>query len=166
MKRWKTWLISLAAVAGLAGGAFYLYRARAAGEPLRCQVCGRQVMRQTEFHLLTTRGELITCCPRCGMHYLLDHPGRVRGARATDYGSGRQLNAQSAFYDEGGAAQYCTRHQPELQRSPRGERQRTYDRCLPVMVAFASRAEAEAYRRRFGGRILTWTEALASVRAH
>jgi nitrous oxide reductase accessory protein NosL len=37
---------------------------------------------------------------------------------------------------------------------------RVYDRCLPVLVAFASKDDAEAYRQQHGGRVVTFDQAL------
>jgi hypothetical protein len=42
---------------------------------------------------------------------------------------------------------------------------REYDRCLPTLVAFKTAQEAEAFQQRHGGRVLNYTQALASVRA-
>jgi hypothetical protein len=115
----------------------------------------------------TGKGTLTACCPRCAMHYMLDHADQIRGARATDYASGRLIDAKAAYYDEGGDLQYCTLHDPAVERGPNdGVRQRVYDRCLPVLVAFASRDDAEAYQRRYGGRVLDYEQALTSVREH
>jgi nitrous oxide reductase accessory protein NosL len=151
----------------IAGVALVAYRWEGSKQPLVCQICGRDVMKQTEFHVETTDGPLTACCPRCAMHYMLDHPDQVRGARATDYASGRVIDAKTAFYDEGGDVQYCTLHQPTVERGPNdGVRERVYDRCLPVLVAFASREEADTYRQQHGGRVLTYQQALESVREH
>ncbi len=163
----KPWFIILLIAAGLAGATIIAYNVHAAHQPLICQVCGRAAPRQTEFHLFTKKGELIACCPRCAMHYMLNHPGEVRGARATDYFTGVQLDARAAIYDEGGRRQFCTLKKPDEMRGPhRGERMRVYDRCLPVLVAFSSRAEANRYRRQYGGRLLSYGQALQSVREH
>ena len=113
----------------------------------------------------TNKGALTACCPRCAMHYMQDHPAEIRGARATDYSSGRLIDAKAAYYNEGGNLQYCTLHNPAVERGPNdGVQMRVYDRCLPVLVAFATRDEAEAYRRQYGGRVLTYEQALESVR--
>jgi len=160
-------LVTALTVVALAGVILFAYHSRSSKQPLLCQVCGRVVPKQTEFRIETTHGNLIACCPRCAMHYMLDHSNEVRGARATDYASGRLIDAHSAFYDEGGDVQYCTRLAPAVERGPNdGTRLRTYDRCLPVLVAFAARPEAEQYRDEHGGRVLTYDQALQSVGAH
>jgi hypothetical protein len=159
--------VTVVALVAIGATALIAYRWEARKQPLVCQICGRDVPKQTEFRVDTKRGTLRACCPRCAMHYMLDHPDQIRGARATDDSSGHLIDAKAAFYDEGGDLQYCTLHQPSVERGPNDAvRLRVYDRCLPVLVAFASRDEAEAYRRRHGGRVLTYDEALASVRDH
>jgi hypothetical protein len=163
--RLKTILLTVTALVALTSVALVVYHATAPKQPLVCQICGRDVPKKTEFHIETTRGNLTACCPRCAMHYMLDHSGEIRGAHATDYVSGRLIEAKSAYYDEGGDVQYCTAHRPAVERGPNdGVRLRTYDRCLPVLVAFASREEAESYRREHGGRVLTYQQAIGSVR--
>lgn len=165
--RTKSVLLTLVGIVALVGLGLASYRLMAPKRPLVCQICGRDVPKQTEFRIETTKGTLTACCPRCAMHYMIDHSGEVRGARATDYGSGHLVDARTAYYDEGGDVQYCTRHDPSMERGPNdGVRLRVYDRCLPVLVAFASRDEAEAYRREHGGRVLTYQQALESVRQH
>ncbi len=165
--RAKSILLAAAAMLALAGIAYASYRVSAPKRPLICQICGRDVPKQTEFRIETTKGTVTACCPRCAMHYMLDHPGQIRRARATDFGTGRLIDARSAYYDEGGDVEYCTRHDPAMVRGPNdGVRVRVYDRCLPVLVAFATKAEAEAYRQKHGGRVLTYEQALASVREH
>ena len=47
-----------------------------------------------------------------------------------------------------------------MERTTMGVQVRTYDRCLPTLVAFATQDEAEAYRRQHGGRVVTYNEAI------
>jgi hypothetical protein len=165
--RSKSILLTVVALVAIGAAALVAYRWEASKQPLVCQICGRDVPKQTEFHVETTDGTLTACCPRCAMHYMIDHPRQIRGARATDYATGRLIEAKSAYYDEGGDVQYCTLRAPAVERGPNdGVRLRVYDRCLPVLVAFASSAEAEAYRLQHGGRVLTYDQALESVREH
>ena len=140
------------------------YRKAAPAHPALCQICDRHIPKQTAYRLDTASGTIKACCPSCAMHYMLHHPGTIRQAWATDFNSGRMIPALAAYYDEGGDKQYCTAHQPAAERGPQGVRQRVYDRCLPVLVAFANRDEAEAYRTEHGGRILTYDEAVQRLR--
>jgi hypothetical protein len=98
------------------------------------------------------------------MHHIINHPGLVRQAWATDFDSGHMIPAQSAYYDVGGDVQYCTAHASPVERTPLGVQVRTYDRCLPTMVAFSSRDEAETYRQQHGGRVVTYNQVLEHIR--
>jgi hypothetical protein len=156
-------LILAAALLVVVGASFaaYHWEARAA---TTCQICGRIIPKQTAFQMDTPQGTLRACCPSCAMHFMLSHPDFVRKAMATDFTSGRMIPATSAYYDEGGDVQYCTLHQPPMERGPQGVSERVYDRCLPVLVAFASRDAAQDYRMHHGGRVLTYGEMLSSLK--
>ena len=147
------------------GAGFLIHRWETPKQPTVCQICGRGIPRQTEFRIETAHGTIYACCPRCAMHHMINHPGEARKELATDLNSGRFIPAQSAYYDEGGDVQYCTLQHAAIQRVPQqGVKMRVYDRCLPVLVAFASKDEAEAYRQQHGGRVVTFDQALQDVR--
>jgi len=156
-------IILLVAVA--IGVGFLVHRLESSKQPADCQICGRLISKQTEFRIETAHGTIYACCPRCAMHHIINHPGEARAEWATDFNSGKLILARSAYYDEGGDVQYCTRHDPALERAPdQGVKMRVYDRCLPVLVAFASKDEAEAYRQQHGGRVVTFEQALEDTR--
>jgi hypothetical protein len=50
-------------------------------------------------------------------------------------------------------------------REPNGVSVREYDRCLPTLAAFKTPQEADLYQKQHGGRVLTYAQALDSVRA-
>lgn len=162
--RAKPILVSIAAILAIVGVALLAYRWEAPRQPDLCQVCSRPIPQQTAYRMETAQGAIHACCPRCALHDMIDHPGRVRRAWATDFDSRRLIRAETAYYDEGGDVQYCTHGHELMEREPQGVRVRVYDRCLPTLVAFATRDEAETYRQQHGGRVLTYTEAVESVR--
>jgi hypothetical protein len=160
-------LITAAVVALVLGAGFLIYRSDFPRRPSTCQICGREIPKQTAFQILTAHGTIFACCARCAMHHMVGHPGEARNEWATDVDTGRRIPAQSAFYDEGGDVQYCTAQNPAVRRVPdQGMSVRVYDRCLPVLVAFATRDEAAAYRQQHGGRVITFGQALQGVRGH
>ncbi len=160
----KPVLAIVAALIGISAIAVGVYRWQGSKGAELCQVCGRDIPKQTAFRMETTHGTIMACCPRCAMHHIVHHPGLVRQAWATDLDSGHMIPAESAYYDEGGDIQYCTVHKSPVERTPMGIQMRTYDRCLPTLVAFTTQNEAEAYREKHGGRVLTYDEALEDVR--
>jgi hypothetical protein len=163
--RAKPILVSIAAILAIVGVALLAYHWEAPRGPALCQVCGRTIPRQTAYRMETVHGNVEACCPRCALHDMVDHPGTVRRAWATDFDSRRRIPAETAYYDEGGDVQYCTHGHEAMERGPQGVRERVYDRCLPTLVAFSTRDAAEAYRQQHGGRVLTYDQALESVRA-
>jgi len=116
------------------------------------------------FRLESPKGNLLACCPRCGMHQMVSNPDLVRRAWATDLNSGETVPAQSAYYVEGGDVQYCAVGEKALDRKPEGVSVRAYDRCLPTLAAFRTARESEAYQRKHGGRVLSYDQALENVR--
>jgi hypothetical protein len=160
----KPILVTIVAVAALVGVALVAYRWDAPRRPALCQVCDRVISKQTAFRVNTSSGVVNACCPACAMHYMLHHPDAVQKAWATDFNSGRMIPAASAYFDEGGDVQYCTRHNPPIERGAEGVSERVYDRCLPTLVAFSTREEADAYRQQHGGRIVSYDEALGGLK--
>jgi hypothetical protein len=101
---------------------------------------------------------------RCGMHFQLLRPGNVRAAFARDFYSGSEIPAEKAFYVEGGNEEYCAHVQPVERKEIQSTAELAYDRCTPPLVAFAKVTDAEKYRAEHGGRLLTYSEAVDSVR--
>jgi hypothetical protein len=162
--RAKPILITIIALAAIVGMSLVAYRWETSRGPAVCQVCGRNIPNQTAYRLDTTDGTIKACCPSCAMHYKLHHADEVRKDWATDFNSGHLIPAASAYFDEGGDIQYCTAHKPPVERGLEGVSERVYDRCLPTLVAFATRDEAESYRQQHGGRVLTYAQAVESIR--
>jgi hypothetical protein len=109
--------------------------------------------------------EMAACCPRCGMHAQVNQEqGKPGHAWATDVNTGESVVAESATYVEGGDVQYCTHGDQPVTREPNGVSVRDYDRCLPTLAAFKTSQAAELYQHQHGGRVLTYEQALASVR--
>ena len=131
-----------------------------------CQVCQRGLHAGLVYRVEMTNGTFEeACCPRCGMHFALSHPGTVRQAWATDFASGERIAALAAYYVEGGDEEFCALHAKPVERGPQGVSVLAYDRCLPTLVAFRAVQGAEAYRRQHGGHMVTYDQALNDVRA-
>ncbi|HXH49685.1 MAG TPA: nitrous oxide reductase accessory protein NosL [Terriglobia bacterium] len=162
--RGKRLSITLLMIALAIGAAWLIHRLETPKQPAVCEICGRGIMKQVEFQIETSHGTIYACCPGCALHHIINNPEEARKELATDFDSGRLIPARSAYYDMGGDVQYCTRHDPALHRMPSGVEMRVYDRCLPTLVAFASKDDAEAYRQQHGGRVVTFDQALEEAR--
>jgi hypothetical protein len=144
------------------GGYWAISRAVWERAPL-CSVCRRLIHPGHEFVLRLSTGEHErTCCPRCGLHFRERASERVVAAWATDFVSGRRIEAERAVYVEGSDVMLCCRPTPLRELGVVYER--LWDRCLPSLIAFARDDEARAFQARYGGRVLTYAESRASVR--
>jgi hypothetical protein len=156
-------LIALVAIAVLSVWAYrHEVRRETAG---MCPFCDRPVHSVTAYQLKWSDHVVVACCPRCGMHAQANQPQVDRAlASATDANTGESIPAEAATYVEGGDVQYCTHGEQAVAREPQGVSTRAYDRCLPVLVAFKTPQEAAAYQQQHGGRVLSYAQALDSVR--
>ncbi len=125
-----------------------------------CQACRRPLHSETSYQVTLENGDVKKlCCPRCGLHF---QTGRddVAGARTTDYPTGKLIAADQAFYVENSSVMLCC-SLDKLQRDRSGGQYGLrWDRCLPSLVSFEKREEAERFLQERGGALKT----LAQVR--
>ena len=156
-------LVTFLALAAIGLASYFAYRYETRASPNCCNVCNRPIHGGMAFLIDMVGHREYACCPRCGMHCVIDHPGRIQKAWATDMNSGELIAAESAYYNEGGNIECCAGRGKAIQRNPQGFSVRHYDRCLPTLVAFKTRAEAETFQKEHGGRVLSYAEALQDV---
>jgi len=112
------------------------------GEIKRCQVCGMDVSKysHTRYVVTTTRGEeLITCGAQCGLTLHLRLKEKFISATATDLLSNRSFDAQKGFY---------------VYKST------VITDMAPGFISFLTRVNAEKFQKGFGGKVVTYQEAL------
>ena len=164
--KWKDAVITLIALAAIAVVSVVAYRHETRPRQDLCQVCQRGLHAGVTYRLEMKDGTREdACCPRCGMHYKIQHPNAVEKAWATDLSTGQFIAAESAYYVEGGDIEYCTMHSTPIQREPQSVAVRDYDRCLPSLVAFRTTQEAAAYQKQHGGQVLDYEQAVERVKA-
>ena len=164
MKLKEGW-VAAAALAAIVAVSILAYRHVQTTSARVCTLCEREVHPATAFHLTTEDETIHACCPRCGLHYALQHPESLTQAVATDANTLEEIAAESAYYVEGGDVEHCTLHQsPVVRTGQPGAAMRSFDRCLPNLVAFSTQTDARKYQASHGGRVLTYSEARESVR--
>lgn len=131
----------------------------------RCKLCAEEIHEGMHYTVALSDGSKIkTCCPTCGLHLQIHNPDKVVSAYATDYATGKTIDAAQAFYVEGSDVHHC-----DPQRMMRNETGGIYTmawhRCDPSLVAFSSRTAAEAFQAQHGGRFVTHAEAIETVKA-
>jgi hypothetical protein len=160
----KESLISLGSIAVITALGVWAFFSMSGPTEGLCRVCDRSLHHTVTYRMQVSRGSESACCPRCGMHYQIEHPGEVKKAWATDLMTGRLIDAETAVYVEGGDVAYCTMHSSPVQHHPQGLAVRDFDRCLPTLVAFSSYPEAENYQREHGGEIMDYRSAMERVK--
>ena len=157
-------LVTFLALAAIGLASYFAYRFETKPNPNFCNICNRPIHGGMAFLIDVDGHTEHACCPRCGMHYTVNRPGKVTKAWATDLNSGASIPAETAYYDEGGNVDYCAAHAEAVQRQPQAVAVREYDRCLPTLVAFKTRPEAQTYQKQHGGRVLNYAQAVQSVK--
>jgi hypothetical protein len=100
------------------------------------------------------------CCPRCGLAAVIQNGGRALDA--VDFATKKRVGAEEAIYLEGSDIMECCSSTGF--RSDEGSyREIDYDRCMPSLLAFARRQDAETVQQKHGGNIISFEEARQSV---
>jgi len=113
-----------------------------AGEIKQCNVCGMDVLKypHTRYVVTTTGGEeFFTCGVQCGLTLHLRFKEKFKSATATDLLSNRSFDAQKGFY---------------VYKS------KVITDMAPGFISFLNRVNAEKFQRGFGGKVVTYQEAL------
>jgi ribosomal protein L24E len=130
-----------------------------------CKLCAEEIHKGMGYTIvLSDGGKIKTCCPTCGLHLQVHDPDKVVSAYATDYATGRTIEAARAFYVEGSDVHHCD-PQRMMRNEVGGIYMMDWHRCDPSLVTFASREAAEAFQVRHGGRILSFVEAMEVIKA-
>ena len=112
------------------------------GEVKRCHVCGMDVLKypHTRYVVTTKEGEeFVACGVQCGLTLHLRLKEKFKSATATDLLSNRSVDVQKAFY---------------VYKST------VITDMGPGFIAFSTREKAENFAKGFGGRVVTYQEAL------
>jgi nitrous oxide reductase accessory protein NosL len=114
----------------------------------KCPICGMNLEgnENTAYEITFTDGKTVTyCCAHCG---LWDHAAmkdKVKSARTRDFISGEWIDPSKAVFLFNSSA---------------------VPACAPSWIAFGNKAEAEKFRKGFGGKILSFDEAIKERPKH
>lgn len=108
-----------------------------------CAMCGKSISQRTVFIVKLENGdEVRACCSHCGL-MLQSRSENVWQSLAADYLYGHMISAGQAFYLVGSEVSVC---------------------CVPSILVFGSRAEAEKFQKGFGGQLLGMDETIQYMR--
>ena len=124
--------------------------------PKTCAICQRDECKGMAFRVTLESGKTVeTCCPRCGLHYLEVNHQQARALEATDFATGHWVDATNAVFVSDSDMHPCA--EMNAMRDAQGCcMMKTYDRCLPSLVAFADKDQATTFQKAHGGQIITF----------
>ena len=102
-----------------------------------CAMCGKPSSQRTVFIVkLENAEEVRACCAHCGL-MLQSRSEKVWQSLTTDYLYGHMISAGQAYYLVGSEVSVC---------------------CVPSILSFGSTADAEKFRKGFGGQVLSMND--------
>lgn len=117
-----------------------------------CWVCQREITPRVRVTLALEDGRRVhACCPRCALHYGAESGPGVRRIDVSDYASQATLDLKQAFLVEGSDETPCLKHHHAVTDGTGAPMHVCYDRCMPSLIAFASRESAAAFQEEHGG---------------
>ncbi len=160
MKSRRLWWIALglAITAVVAGPP--LWRWWTAPPPGSCPVCHRHEHKESLVRFQAAGGKAMeVCCLSCALTYSRQTGKPIAILSVTDHETGKPLAPDAATLVVGSDVSPCIHTTAQV--GPERETYRVrWDRCLPSVLAFASRAAAEAFRAEHGGSLRTVREML------
>jgi hypothetical protein len=137
------------------------WKIRTASESQFCFACSRPIHSQTRTVGLLDGKREVFCCPTCALTEHRQTGERVKITELTDFETQARLTPESAVVVSGSDVNCCVQEHvlvdKEDQASPMN-----FDRCVPSIIAFARRKEAERFQEQHGGTLSSF-EALASA---
>jgi hypothetical protein len=153
--------VGLAVVCVAAVLGYLVWAGKIAGGKPVCEVCKRVIHTETSFKVERPDGSMeAVCCPRCGLAAVIQNGGRA--LEAVDFTSKKPIRAAEAIYLEGSDIMECC-SDTGFRSNEGAYQEMEYDRCMPSLLAFARREDAEIVRQKHGGQIISFEEARQSV---
>lgn len=116
---------------------------RAQEDVSTCAMCGKSTSPRTLFIVKLDNGEeLRACCAHCGL-MLQSRSQNVWQSMTMDYLYGHMISAGQAFYLVGSMVSIC---------------------CVPSILVFGSKTDAENFKKGFGGHLLGMNETIEHMR--
>lgn len=160
MKRRIFWLAVVALALGLSAGvaAPRLRSWWATPRPGYCPICQRHEHGDSVVRFQAEGERVIeACCLSCALNYGRQTSKAVAILSVTDHDSGKPLDPDRATFVVGSDVSPCT-HDAEQLRLEGEALPVRWDRCMPSILAFASREAAGASHARHGGRLRSLQE--------
>lgn len=169
MKNRSMWFIGAVLILGVSAGvaAPRVWRWWTAPPAGYCPICHRHEHKESMVKL-RAEGERPSeaCCLSCALTYGRQTSKAITILSVTDHDSGKPLEPDNASFVVGSDVSPCTHPHTEMQVGAERESYAVrWDRCLPSILAFASRESAGEFRTQHGGRLRNLQEVRDEVAA-
>jgi nitrous oxide reductase accessory protein NosL len=127
--------------------------------PSQCALSGRPIHAGMGVRIqIGEKSPVRACCLRCTIAES-EHTGQtIHVLSVTDYVSREQVSPQDAFFVVGSGVKPCAGARVEVPANRRESAEQTWDRCLPSIIVFARREDAEQFQAEEGGTIESFDE--------
>jgi hypothetical protein len=122
-----------------------------------CFACGRPVHAHSRTVAYFQGRRTVFCCPTCAMWQYHQAGKTVHVSELTDYVTGARLRPEAAFLVQGSDVNPCL-HSHGLMDADKQTAEIHFDRCVPGLLAFATRDEAAQFASGHGGRLLPFSQ--------
>jgi len=158
MKHRAVWVAALALAVALGLAAPRAVRWWTAPPPGYCPICMRHEHGDSVVRV-KVEGEapFDACCLSCALSFERQTAKPLSIVSVTNHETGKPLDPEAATFVLGSDVSPCTHdtHQLRLEGEALPVQ---WDRCLPSILAFASRQSAESFRAQHGGRLRSFQE--------
>jgi len=124
--------------------------------PALCAFCQMPIPAETAARVIVKGEERQVCDPRCALTHQTQTGERATVTVVTDFETGAALEPSQAFYLTG--SDTAPDVGPATLRRPAERMSREWHRCLPSVLAFATKGAAARHQARHGGRVQTLAE--------
>ena len=159
MKSWLAVLALVALVTGLGYTAFRNYRHAQAEE---CYACQRPIHEHSRTVAIVDGKARTFCCPACALSEHRQEGKPIQITELTDYQTGAKLSPNGAFLVRDSEVNMCVRAHSMMDADKQAAPLQ-YDRCLPGLLAFASKDQAAQFAREHGGEVLPFDTVVAQL---
>ncbi len=123
-----------------------------------CPICQRHEHGDSLVRLQAKgEGVIEACCLGCALSYGRQSAKPVTILSVTNHETGKPLQPDIATFVVGSDVSPCTHDAQQLRMEGEAVPMQ-WDRCLPSILAFASRASADAFHAQHGGRLRSFQE--------
>ena len=122
-----------------------------------CAACQRPVHEQSRTVAAVNGKKLGYCCLACALSERRQTGASVKVVSLTDYAGGSEIQPESAYVVRGSNMHSCS-HRAAAVGSDKRLIEMHFDRCSPSLIAFSSKAAAQAFAREHGGQALPYAQ--------